>query len=59
MKEQFEIFNYYLKEKINEKIEKVSIKEILINDTIAILNKNKKNFDFDLFLCLFREIYFC
>ncbi len=59
MKEQFEIFNNYLKEKINEKIEKVSIKEILINDTIAILNKNKKNFDFDLFLCLFREIYFC
>ena len=56
MMEQFDIFNKYLKENNIKKIEKGSTKEILINDTIAILNKN--NLDFDLFLSLFREIYF-
>ncbi len=56
--EQFSIFNKYLNEKGLAKIEKGSTKEILVNDSIAILTKNKTNFDFDLFLCLFREIYF-
>ena len=56
--EQFTIFNKYLNEKGLAKIEKGSTKEILVNDSIAILTKNKTNFDFDLFLCLFREIYF-
>ena len=58
MMEQFSIFNKYLNEKGLAKIEKGSTKEILVNDSIAILTKNKNNFDFDLFLCLFREIYF-
>ena len=58
MMEQFSIFNKYLNEKGLAKIEKGSTKEILVNDSIAILTKNKTNFDFDLFLCLFREIYF-
>ena len=57
MMEQFNIFIQYLKEKNDRKIEKGSTKENLINDTIAILIKNKENFDFDLFLGLFREIY--
>ena len=55
--EQFNIFIQYLKEKNDRKIEKGSTKENLINDTIAILIKNKENLDFDLFLGLFREIY--
>ena len=57
MKEQFSIFNEYLKEKGQAKIEKGSKKEHLINDTIEIISKNK-NFDFDFFLCLFKETYF-
>ena len=58
MMEQFSIFSKYLNEKGLAKIEKGSTKEILVNDSIAILTKNKNNFDFDLFLGLFREIYF-
>ena len=58
MMEQFSIFSKYLNDKGLAKIEKGSTKEILVNDSIAILTKNKENFDFDLFLGLFREIYF-
>ena len=58
MMEQFSIFSNYLNEKGIAKIEKGSTKETLVNDSIAILTKNKNNFDFDLFLGLFREIYF-
>ena len=51
--EQFNFFSQFLKEK-NE----TNSKENLIKETIAILNKNKENFDFDFFLCLFKEIFF-
>ncbi len=58
MMEQFLIFINYLNEKGNMKFEKGSKKEILVNDSITMLSKNKTNFDFNFFLCLFREIYF-
>ena len=58
MMEQFSIFSNYLNEKGLAKIEKGSTKETLVNDSISILTKKKDNFDFDLFLGLFREIYF-